>query len=206
MSALSTIKWKKKTTCLASSRSPLWCSLSLGFSSYHSLELDSFSLHFSQPSVEFQCGLKCCCSLTDPSWISASPNIFWLALMVPKTRLSSQEMLRRLDVCIQFPGRCVRLFIFQKLLELQNIFLFPIQIEHTGILLVTNIRDPVSSQCLLPSHSQILLGQLPQTPSGFSFSSPSMLLVIFSTIKKSSHLPPHNFITWKLVFYLTGDF
>lgn len=142
MSALSTIKWKKKTTCLASSRSPLWCFLSLGFSSYHSLELDSFSLHFSQPSVEFQCGLKCCCSLTDPSWISASPNIFWLALMVPKTRLSSQEMLRRLDVCIQFPGRCVRLFIFQKLLELQNIFLFPIQIEHTGILLVTNIKRP----------------------------------------------------------------
>lgn len=142
MSALSTIKWKKKTTCLASSQSPLWFFLSPGFSSYHSLELDSFSLHFSQPSVEFQCGLKCCCSLTDPSWISASPNIFWLALMVPKTRLSFQEMLRRLDVCIQFPGRCVRLFIFQNSLNFKTFFLFPTQIEHTGILSVTDIRDP----------------------------------------------------------------
>lgn len=151
VSALSTIIWKKKTTCLASSQSPLWCFLSPGFSSYHSLELDSFSLHFSQPSAEFQCGLKCCCSLTDPSWISASPNIFWLALMVPKTRLSSQEMLRRLDVCIQFPGRCVRLFIFQNSLNFKTFFLFPTQIEHTGILLVTDCEFTMSFAIPLPN-------------------------------------------------------
>lgn len=43
--------------------------------------------------------------------VSASPSIFQLALMDPETRLSAQEMLLRLYVCIQLTGGCVRLVI-----------------------------------------------------------------------------------------------
>lgn len=79
LSALSTVKWKKKAPWPASFQSPFSSFVPPGFSSCHSLEVDSFFFHFWQLSVEFQHSLQCFYSIKDPTAVSASLSVFQLA-------------------------------------------------------------------------------------------------------------------------------